>query len=334
MRSRKLNVMVALSVTAVVASAGVLVPVAPRAELHSSMRQAGAQVTSARAAFIKYMSAYAPFIRSGTAEVHGANSTLVASENWSGFADVESGSQTFSGVSGNWVIPSVSCPNGLYRNTDVLLAQWVGLDGWTDNTVEQLGTAAQCFEGATYYWVWYEMFPGRMVVEGTQACITNNVDCPKPGDQISASVTVTPGARGVNNYALSLTDSTEPINDFSVSQPCATRTCFDSSAEWILERPAFGNYFGPQIVPLADYSTAGFTNGRQVSGGASGDIASFSGGPVYDMPMTDDLGSYYLDCIGQSGSPGKLLLTADASACPVVSPSSGGSFTATWDGSF
>lgn len=334
MRSRVSNAMVALSATAVVASACVLAPGAPGTGLRGSMRPAAAQVALARAALVKYMSSHAPLIRSGTAAVRGTSTTLLASDNWSGFADIESGSQTFSGVSGQWIIPSVSCPNGLYRNSDVLLAQWVGLDGWTDSTVEQLGTATQCFEGATYYWVWYEMFPGPMVVEGAQTCITNNVDCPKPGDQISASVTVTPGPRGVNSYGLSLSDSTEPVNDFSVSQPCSTRTCFDSSAEWILERPAFDNEFGPQIVPLADFSSAGFTNGTQVSGGASGDIAGFSGGTVYDIPMTDDTASYYLDCIGQSGSPGKLLLTTDTAACPVVSPSSGDSFSATWDGSF
>lgn len=324
-----------LSATVVVALAAcVLAPEAPRADLRNSAPTVGTQATSARAAFVKYMSSYAPAIRSGVALVRGANTSLQATENWSGFADVESGSQTFSGVSGKWIIPTVSCPNGLYRNSDVLLAQWVGLDGWADNTVEQLGTAAQCFEGATYYWVWYEMWPSPMVVEGSPACMTNNVDCPKPGDQISASVAVTPGARGINNYALSLTDSTESVNDFSVSQPCASRTCLDSSAEWILERPAFDNVFGPQIVPLADFSTAGFTNGSQVSGGASGDVAGFSGGPVYDVPMTDDLGAYFLDCVGQSGSPGRLLLTSDAAACPVVSPSSGGGFGATWDGSY
>ena len=68
--------------------------------------------------------------------------------------------------------------------------------------VEQLGTGEQCYEDLLYYYVWYEMFPAATVEEGTQACINNNVDCPRPGDQISASVTTTPGAGGVNNYTL------------------------------------------------------------------------------------------------------------------------------------
>ena len=89
------------------------------------------------------------------------------SVNWSGYADVEGGAKTVSSVSGQWVIPYVQCPVGPYRYSDAFIAQWVGIDGATDGTVEQLGTATQCFEGVTYYYVWYEMFPGGTVEEGT-----------------------------------------------------------------------------------------------------------------------------------------------------------------------
>ncbi len=84
------------------------------------------------------------------------------------------------------------------------------------------------------------------------ACINDNVGCPRPGDRISASVEVTPGGSGENNYTLALTDNTTPGNNFSVTQPCATDTCLDSSAEWIIERPAFSLPFGFQILPSWD----------------------------------------------------------------------------------
>jgi Peptidase A4 family len=178
------------------------------------------------------------------------------------------------------------------------------------------------------------MFPGGTVQEGTQACINNNVDCPRPGDRISASVSVAPGTAGNNNYTLSLTDYTQPQNNFSVTQPCATDVCLDQSAEWIIERPAFAPGGSFQILPLVDYFQTGMFDDTQTSGGTSGSIADFTGGPVYDVQMVDDSVSYFLDCVGQFGPPGQLLLLSNANACPVVSPSRDGSFITTWDSSF
>ncbi len=317
-----------------VALAAVLMPGAARSAAPRSARPTVAQVALARAAFNKYMSSHAPLVRSGAAEVGDGSATSLPSVNWSGYADVETGSQTFSGVSGRWTIPYVSCPYGLYRNQDAFIAQWVGIDGATNGTVEQLGSGTQCYEGVTYYYVWYEMFPGGTVEEGTQACINDNVDCPRPGDQISASVTVTPAGAGNNNYTLALTDYTQPVNDFSVTQPCATDTCLDQSTEWIVERPAFELPFGFQILPLVDFFRTGFTDGTQVSGGTAAGIGGFKGGTVYDVQMIDDSLSYYLDCVGQFSPPGQLLLTSNANACPTVSPFFGDSFSATWDSSF
>src|SRR5262249_4327376 len=155
-----------------------------------------ATVARARAAFLKYMSSRRTLVRSAgfaaPLAAGGGGATALPSVNWSGYADVEGGSKTISSVSGQWVIPYVQCPSGPYRFQDAFISNWVGIDGATDNTVEQLGSAAQCFEGVTYYYVWYEMFPAGTVEEGTLACINNNVDCPQPGDYISASVTVKP----------------------------------------------------------------------------------------------------------------------------------------------
>lgn len=69
-------------------------------------------------------------------------------------------------MSDRWTIPQVSCPNGLYRNQDAFAAQWVGIDGVTNGTVEQLGTGEQCFEDQIFYYVLYDMFPNASVLEG------------------------------------------------------------------------------------------------------------------------------------------------------------------------
>jgi hypothetical protein len=304
-------------------------------------------VAQARASFIKAMSAHAPAVgaggwvspgakRGGAASAANGSVTSVTSINWSGYADAETGSNTVSQVSGNWTVPAVSCLPRPYQNQDAFLANWVGIDGFSDSTVEQLGSATQCFEGVEYYYVWYEMYPAGTVEEGTTACINDNVDCPKPGDKISASVTVTAAGSGENNYKLTLTDHTRPQESFSTTQQCAAATCTDSSAEWIVERPAV---LPPppapvQILPLADFWRTSFSSADVVSGGKYSSIQGFKDGTVYDIPMTDDTDSYYLACVGQPSPPGTLLPISQANACPTVSPHPGGGFGENWDSSF
>jgi hypothetical protein len=304
-------------------------------------------VAQARAKFVKVMSAHAPEVGQGGWVSPGAqhrsvssaaNGAITANQsiNWSGYADSEGGSKTISQVSGNWTIPAVECLPRPYENQDAFLANWVGIDGFTDQTVEQLGTATQCFEGVKYYYVWYEMYPAGTVEEGTAACINDNVDCPEPGDHISASVSVTSAGSGENNYKLTLTDHTRPDESFSTTQQCAAATCTDTSAEWIVERPA-AQPPPPapvQVLPLADFWKTNFSSGDLVSAGRSSSVQGFQDGPVYDISMTDDTDSYYLACVRQPAPPGTLLSLSQANACPTVAPFHGGGFEESWDSSF
>jgi Peptidase A4 family len=322
----------------------VVASAAPPAASLSARAHDPAVVAQARAAFKKYLSDHATRVSAGhwvspgpvlpgAAKPASGSVGSFPSLNWSGFADAASSpAQTFSYVSGRWTMPAVSCPRAPYQNSGAYLAQWVGIDGFSDQTVEQLGTGAQCYEGVLYYYVWYEMFPAGTVEEGTPACISDNVDCPQPGDQISASVAVTPGTTGENNYTLSLTDHTRPQESFSATASCAVTTCVDSSAEWIMERPAYEPISGLfQFVPLVDYGRAGFSQGLETANGQQSSIGGFQG-PVYNIAMVDDSLSYYLDCPGQQAPVGVLLFTA--ANCPPTPPSFGGRFSVTWDTSF
>lgn len=335
-----LTALLGVSVFLAVASA------APPAASLAARAHDPAVVAQARAAFEKYMSAHAPRVSGGgwvspstklpgaAKPVSGTASSL-PSLNWSGFADTSSTSTAddFTHVSGSWTIPAVTCPSALYQTQGAYISNWVGIDGFSDQTVEQLGTGAQCYEGVLYYYVWYEMFPAGTVEEGTTACINNNVNCPQPGDQITASVAVTPGTDSNNNYKLSLTDHTRPQESFSVTASCATTTCTDSSAEWIVERPAYEPIPGLfQFVPLVYYGRTGFESGSLVADGRPSSIGGFRGA-VYSMPMIDDSVSYYLDCPGQHAPPGRVL-PFTAANCPAVQPSFGGRFSVTWDSSF
>ncbi len=320
----------------------------PAASLGSRVEHNPAVVAQARAAFKKYLSSHPTAITAGgftaggkTTKLPGAakpvhgTATSYPTLNWSGYADASATSTAddFTNVSGRWTIPAVTCPSGDYSTTGAYISNWVGIDGFSDSTVEQLGTGAQCYEGQLYYYVWYEMFPAGTVEEGTTACINYNVNCPQPGDQISASVTVTPGTDGNNNYALSLTDYTRPQESFSVTATCAATTCVDSSAEWIVERPAYEPIAGLfQFVPLVYYGRTGFESGSLVANGRRSSVGGFPGA-VYSIPMVDDSVSYYLDCPGQVGPPDQVLLFTAAN-CPAVQPARNGRFSVTFDSAF
>jgi Peptidase A4 family len=181
--------------------------------------------------------------------------TQVESSNWSGYADNNTKSNTYSKVSAHWNEPEVSCPT----DEDQLAAFWVGIDGLTSGTVEQDGTLAQCYEGTAYYYTWWEMYP------------TNDIqvvgDTVRPGDKIVASV-----VKSGTSYALKVTDSTTSGNNVSTTQTCSATTCVDSSAEWIGEAPggSRGEY------PLPDFNKWNVTSASVTSGGTTGTISKFS----------------------------------------------------------
>jgi hypothetical protein len=90
---------------------------------------------------------------------HVKGLTKVDSNNWSGYADTGS---NYSKVTGSWTEPSVSC-----TSTTSLAAFWVGIDGFSSDSVEQDGTLAECYGGAAYYFTWWEMYPTNAIQEAT-----------------------------------------------------------------------------------------------------------------------------------------------------------------------
>jgi hypothetical protein len=191
----------------------------------------------------------------------------VLSYNWSGYADSARTSGTFTGVSGQWRVPQVRC-----GREDEISSAWVGLDGFANGTVEQAGTVSWCFKGVPTYYTWYEMMPADAVDVGKTL---------HPGDKVTARV-----SRRGTSYTLSLTDATRPANSFSVTKKC--RTCRDTSAEWITERPGFSP---TGIVPLADFSLWRMSKATQTVGRTTGTISGVSS---HKIIMVDSTNSYDL----------------------------------------
>ena len=187
----------------------------------------------------------------------------VQSTNWSGYADTGS---NFSTVTGTWSEPAASCS----RST-TYAAFWVGIDGYSSDTVEQDGTLIECYRRTAYQYSWWEMYPAndiQVVGESVAA-----------GDTISASVVVSG-----DSYTLSVTDSTHSANSFTTTQTCSD--CTNSSAEWIAEAPCCTNSGG--ILPLADFGTWTDSGATVTEATTSGVISSFTDD---EITMVDNSGN-------------------------------------------
>ena len=78
--------------------------------------------------------------------------------NWSGYAVTDAAK--FNYVHSEFVQPAIKCTGAPDRFT----SNWVGLDGFTSDSVEQDGTDAWCggpIDTTPFYKAWYEMYPAR-----------------------------------------------------------------------------------------------------------------------------------------------------------------------------
>lgn len=174
------------------------------------------------------------------------------STNWSGYAVETSLTAPQSGVvtdvHAHWTVTTVT-PTAMnaYSST------WVGIDGYSSSTVEQIGTEADWQNGVAVYYAWYEMYPKR-------AYLIRNFAV-HPGDVISGEVTYT----GNRRFQLTLTNLTT-ARTFTLTQKTGGNVQ-RSSAEWIVEAPYSGG-----VLPLADFGTVPFTNASATIGGHTGGI--------------------------------------------------------------
>jgi hypothetical protein len=159
-------------------------------------------------------------------------------------------------------------------------SEWVGLDGFASNTVEQDGTFAACLgknHRKPVYFAWYEMFPAASV----------NVFPVKPGDVIEPAVHFANG-----KFTLTIADRT---SHKSATTSAACSECQRASAEWIVERPALCNndLTNCFITALANFGTARMTAASaSVAGGAAKPISRFAHVPI-DMVQPNKAGTSF-----------------------------------------
>ena len=201
-----------------------------------------------------------PLIVSGVRN-GGLRHGSLLSTNWSGYA--AQSASTFTDAVGSWVQPTATCAPG----STTYSSFWVGIDGYSSDSVEQLGTDSDCVRGKPSYYAWWEMYPaGSSVLTGYPV---------NAGDTLTAEV-----ARSGSSYKLSLKSSegwTLSLNE--------SGTDANSSAEWVAEAPEICTNFGffsfCRLANLTNFGTINFTGAEAAAGGNDAPASTFTtnGGP-------------------------------------------------------
>jgi Peptidase A4 family len=262
---------------------------------HSLVSATAILVVFALFPLVGHASSPSPTLAQGHNGTYNCPSGTVCSTNWSGFA-VTGATNSVSDVKGSWIVPSVTCS----KRSSTYASFWVGIDGYSSNTVEQTGTDSDCSSGHGSYYAWYEFYPaGSVQISGFTV---------SPGNTVTAEVSYSSSS---GQFTVTITDGSQHYSTSS-SVSGASR----SSAEWIIERPELCSFFC-RLTSLSnfgtvslgtDYTSVSGTNFATVSG-TNGPIGSF-GSSVVRITMIN--------------SSGKTL------AEPSVLTSDGTSFTETW----
>jgi hypothetical protein len=213
------------------------------------------------------------------------HATDVTSSNWSGYAD---GNDTYNSVAASWTEPTVNCGSSgggggilggllggeglgdLIGPSGSAGSFWVGIDGYTSSSVEQLGTDADCNGSTPDYYAWWEMYPNPSDVITTSSAYPVH-----PGDQMTAWVVSNPSG---TSFYLSEKDTTAGWT-FSTTQ---TASGFArSSAEVVAEAPSSCSLLFCSEVPLSNFGQVSFTGADVIdNSGNNGPLSSYAANQI------------------------------------------------------
>ena len=183
---------------------------------------------------------------------HFRNADLT-SQNWSGYVVATNlGSPKNNAVTeaqGSWTVPTVHASTSRYTYSSI----WVGLDGYTDDTVEQTGTEQDWDNGKAAYYAWVEMYPaGAFKIANFPVA---------PGDAITANCYYIS-----NEFVLTIINHTRNVSYATIAR---LNGAARRSAEWVVEAP-----YSNSILPLANFGVVNFLNCAATMNGVTGPINS------------------------------------------------------------
>jgi Peptidase A4 family len=223
-------------------------------------------------------------------------STVVEKDdnNWGGYAVDACSTCGIRYVNANFTAPAVSCAKSTMGTDGAEDDFWVGLDGDTDSTVEQVGIQVVCASktSAPAYAPWYEMWPLNPVL------IPRTV---KAGDKISVATYYDQSAKV---YDMTFNDSSDTAYTKDGLKCPSGSSCLNKSAEVITENAGDGV---PEL-DLAYFTTVSFSGTTVTSlDGTKGDLCSGSLWSTDTNVMADNNGvimanpGSFTSCSGPNG---------------------------------
>jgi hypothetical protein len=221
-----------------------------------------------------------------------APDATVESTNWAGYAVTGSG---FDDAEGSWIQPKADCS----KTPNTYAAFWVGIDGYSDTTVEQTGTLVLCSGTTASYYAWWEFYPlnSVQIISGFKV---------SPGNKIDASVTY-------NGTEFTLTIRNETTGK-SFTHSGNVSGAKRASAEWIAEAPSSST----GVLLLSDFGTAKFGSDYTATSGTNDAKDSTTSGPIKDFGKN----VHEIKMVVSGGTPVK--------AQPTALTTDGTSFKVSW----
>jgi Peptidase A4 family len=152
-------------------------------------------------------------------------------QTWAGYAVINA--SPYSAIKGSWIVPAMDCTRA---GGDA--SPWVGIDGWSNDTVEQIGVDLDCYRGRASYHPWVEMYPGPSDYFREPI---------RAGDTLTASVTVSG-----DTWRLTESDTRTGWTRTFYRDP--KNPPKESSAEAIVEDVGKG-----AVPPVPDFHSVSFT---------------------------------------------------------------------------
>jgi hypothetical protein len=182
--------------------------------------------------------------------------TSLRLSQWSGYivaSDIHDFYPVVTSVSGSWAVPKVQ-PS----ENDTFSGVWVGIGGYGEETLIQVGTEQEYIDGRSVYYAWYELLPDHLVR-------ISNFHV-RPGDIIIGSISLI--NESMSTWSITLRDVTwggrfEKVVVYNSSM---------MSAEWIMERPKVNN----TISTLANFGNVTFTSCKATLNCVTENLGNFS----------------------------------------------------------
>jgi hypothetical protein len=172
---------------------------------------------------------------------------------------------TITSINASWTVPEIT-----QFTSGASSAEWIGIGGFFDKTLIQVGSEQDSFREHAEYSVWYELLPDNAVT-------IDSFDV-SPGDTIYASISqVNPS---MHEWLIYIADS----NSNQVFQKSVIYLASQLSAEWILERPEING----QVSSMANLTMVTFNDCQATISGTTNSLGSY---PSFQLTMYESLNS-------------------------------------------